>query len=351
MSAWVGINNIRLRVNICTSHNIMAKFAIKSLALKWYFFNCPSTTALFCEYFNLVMKQLGFNPAQIGLTTLLGLPQLFIPLYLMFGEKFRARKTLAVFGTIGLSVCCTLPLLSLIVPALKPACYSTTSIDSFEATRQDRLINGSVRLRYVYNTKNLSGSRIHKTLFYLTSTNTISIAPTLNNRSVYPASRYSENTSQLSRSKLYHTIPYLTWSDSSSIQQPFLNKGSVDLMYSKGTRHQIAPKLHKSQADLPLDNSLSIQQPRLSNGSIHSRYSTDTKQRSASMTHILTSYLATNNSISTQHSIPRDSSPHPNYSNNPTYSSKIHHPQPLLRGWLHGEISARAGISARLLTY
>ena len=307
----------------------MAKFSIKSLALKWYFFNCPSSSVLFCEYFNLVMKQLGFNSAQIGLTTLLGLPQLFIPLYLMFGEKFRARKTLAVLGTVGLSLCCMLPLLSLIVSTMQPTCYSTTSIDSFDATRQDRLINGSVRLRYVYNTNNLSASKIHKTLPYLPSTNTISIAPTLNTRSVYPASRYSENTSQLSRSKLYHTIPYLTWSDSSSIQQPFLNKSSVDLTYSKDTRHQIAHKLHKSQADLPLDNSLSIQQLRLSNGSINSRYSTDTKQRSASMTHILTSYLATNNSISTRQSIPRDSSPHPNYSNNPTHS-KIHHPQPLL---------------------
>ncbi len=134
----------------------MAKFSIKSFALKLYFFNSPSSTALFSEYFNLFMKQLGFNPAQIGLTTLPGLPQLFIPLYLMFGEKFRARNILAVFGTIGLSVCCMLPLLFLIVPALQPTCYSTTSIDSFNATRQDILRNGPVLLKYAHNANNLS---------------------------------------------------------------------------------------------------------------------------------------------------------------------------------------------------
>ncbi len=308
----------------------MAKFSIKSLALKWYFFNSPSSTALFSEYFNLFMKQLGFNPAQIGLTTLLGLPQLFIPLYLLFGEKFRARKILAVFGTAGLSVCCMLPLLSLIVPALQPTCYSTISIDSFEATRQDILRNGSVRLKYAHNGNNLS---VSKTLPSLTSTNTVSEAPILSTRSVtvYPASMYSENIFQPSRSKEHHTIPYLTSKNSSSIQQPLLNKNSVYSNYSKDTRHQIAPKLQKSQADLSLDNSLSIQQPRLSNDSIHSRYSNYTKKPSPSRKTLpLMPYLATNSSISTQHSIPRNSSTHSNYSNSPTHSSMIHHPQPLL---------------------
>ena len=310
----------------------MAKFSIKSLALKWYFFNCPSSTALFSEYFNLFMKQLGFNPAQIGLTTLLGLPQLFIPLYLLFGEKFRARKILAVFGTVGLSVCCMLPLLSLIVPALQPTCYSTISIDSFEATRQDILRNGSVRLKYAHNANNLS---VLETLPSLTSTNTISKAPILSTRSVtvhpWPASRYPDNLFQPSRSKEHYTIPYLTSKNSSSIQQPLLNENSVHSKYSKDTRQQIAPKLHKSQDDSSLDNSLPIQQPRLNNSLIYSRYSNDTKKASLSRKTLpLMAYLATNSSLSTQHSIPRNSSTHSNYSNSPTHSSMIHHRQPLL---------------------
>ncbi len=147
---------------------------------------------------------------------------------------------------------------------------------------------------------------------------------------VYPASRYPDNLFQPSRSKEHHTIPNLTSKNSSSIQQPLLNKNSVYSKYSKDTRHQIAPKLHKSQADLSLDNSSSIQQPRLSNDSIHARYANDTIQPSASKAHTLMPYLPTNSSLSTQHSIPRNSSSHSNYSNNPTHSSKINHPQPLL---------------------
>ena len=243
----------------------MAKFSIKSLALKWYYFNCTSSSALYGEYFNLFMKQLGFNPAQIGLTTLLGLPQFFIPLYLMFGEKFRARKTLAVLGTIGVSVCCMLPLLSLILPALQPTCYSKSSIDSFNATRQDILRNGSVRLKYAHNANNLSVSKIHKTLPYLTLTNTISKAPILSTRSVYPVLRYSENIFHPSRSKVDHTSK-----SSSSIQQPFLTTSSAYAKFSQSARHQITPKLHESLATLSLDNSSSKQQPRLTNDSIHS---------------------------------------------------------------------------------
>ena len=306
----------------------MAKFSIKSLALKWYYFNCTSSSALYGEYFNLFMKQLGFNPAQIGLTTLLGLPQFFIPLYLMFGEKFRARKTLAVLGTIGVSVCCMLPLLSLILPALQPTCYSTSSIDSFNATRQDILRNGSVRLKYAHNANNLSVSKIHKTLPYLTLTNTISKAPILSTRSVYPVLRYSENIFHPSRSKVDHTSK-----SSSSIQQPFLNTSSAYAKFSQSARHQITPKLHESLATSSLDNSSSKQQPRLSNDSIHSRYSNDKKQPSISPSrkyHSLMPYLATNSSLSTQYSIPRNISSYFNCSKNPTHSSKIHHPRRLL---------------------
>jgi hypothetical protein len=99
---------------------IMVKFSLKSVALKWYFFSCGGTVGFFSEYFNLFMKQLGFNPGQIGLTALFGIPHLLIPLCLLFGEKLRARMIVAVFGTLAASVCCMLPLLSLVVPALQP---------------------------------------------------------------------------------------------------------------------------------------------------------------------------------------------------------------------------------------
>ena len=89
-----------------------------------------SSAFIYCEYFNLFMKQLGFNTAQIGLTTLLGSLNLFIPLCLQFGEKFRARKTM--LAIVGLSVCCMLPLLSLIVPPLQPNCSPTTLLHSLK---------------------------------------------------------------------------------------------------------------------------------------------------------------------------------------------------------------------------
>ena len=125
-------------------------------------------------------------------------------------------------------MCCMLPLLSLIVPALQPKCYSTTSIDSFNATLQDILRNGSVRLKYEHNANKVSASKIHKIL----PTNTISSAPM----------NLFENIFQTYRPKVHHTIPYLTSNSSSSTQQPPLNKNSVYLKYSKDTSHQIVPK-------------------------------------------------------------------------------------------------------------
>ena len=95
------------------------------------FLYLSSDAILYAEYFGLFKKQLGFNLTQIGLTSLLGVPQLFIPLYLMFGEKLRSRKIAAFFGTLGLSVCCVLPLLAVIIPALQPSCYATWNVDRF----------------------------------------------------------------------------------------------------------------------------------------------------------------------------------------------------------------------------
>ena len=121
----------------------MAKFSITPIALKWHFFSYVSGANAYLDYANLFMKQLGFNPAQIGLTNLFGLPNLLIPLCLYLGEKFRARKTVVVVVTAGQSMLCILPLLSLIVPALQPRCASETAMDSFEATPQAVVRNAS----------------------------------------------------------------------------------------------------------------------------------------------------------------------------------------------------------------
>ena len=262
----------------------MAKFSIKSFALKWYFFNYPSSAILYAEYFGLFMKQLGFNPYQIGLTSLFGLPQLFIPLYLLFGEKLRARKIAAFFGTLGLSVCCILPLLAVIVPALQPTCYATTSTDSVKAT-QVLHIYGSVHSRYAKTSSNLSSSK--KTLSKLRSTMT----PILKNVPLYPASQYSKNILRPSRFQAHFTIPHLK-----SIQT--LDRIINSSVYSKSCqdkRQQSAFKFHES-----------LQRPSVSK----------TQYLSSSTTNI---------SLNIQHSVLRNSSSPSNYFNNTT---KIHHPQP-----------------------
>ena len=137
----------------------MEKFSLRSIALKWYYFACIATAALFAEYFNLFMKQLGFNAGQTGLTTLLGIPQLFIPLSLMFAEKFRVRKIVAVIGVLGALICCVLPLQSLVVPTLKPACHTKTNV--MASATATEVGNESVRYAFRPNKKNFGS---HKSL-------------------------------------------------------------------------------------------------------------------------------------------------------------------------------------------
>ena len=146
----------------------MANLSLKSIALKWHFFTYLSTINFYGEYFNLFMKQLGFNPAQIGFTTLLGLPNLLAPLYLLLGEKFRARKALLVISAVAMSVCCVLPLLSFIVPPLQPKCYSKTSMDSFKPTQQSALKNAPPHLKYADNAVVSSKNIIHLSPFNFT---------------------------------------------------------------------------------------------------------------------------------------------------------------------------------------
>ena len=147
-----------LEINLLSS--AMEKFSVTSIAIKWHFFSYSSGVNIFGEYFNLFMKQLGFNPAQIGFTTLLGLPSLLIPLCVLFGEKFRAMKTVLVILAVGLLVCCMLPLLSLIVPALEPKCFAETPIDAFEPTQRAVSRNTPVHLKYAKDRINLKRSVI-----------------------------------------------------------------------------------------------------------------------------------------------------------------------------------------------
>ena len=139
----------------------MAKFSATSIALKWHFFSFLSGVNVHVEYFNLFMKQLGFNPAQIGFTTLLGLSNILIPVYLLFGEKFRARKRVLAIAVVGQSVCCMLPLLSLIIPALQPRCASGTAMDSFDPTQQALARNAPMHFNYANNTNNLKRSVVY----------------------------------------------------------------------------------------------------------------------------------------------------------------------------------------------
>ena len=167
----------------------MATWQIKTLALKSYFFT-SSAVGIYCEYFSLLMKQFGFKADQIGLTTLLGLPPLLIPMCMWFGEKFRARKTLAFLGTLGAVVCCVLPLFPLIIPALQPTCYTVSRSIMKDSTEIEQAIfrDRTVRRKNITNTKILSSTKI---LSYLTSTESLSTLPVLSTRFSNPHTRYS----------------------------------------------------------------------------------------------------------------------------------------------------------------
>ena len=147
----------------------MVKLSIKSLALKWYFFTCVPGGSLLLEYFNLFMKQLGFNSAQIGLTTLFGAQYLFIPICHLLGEKYRARNAVAIFGTLTQTLSSVLPLLVFVIPALLPSC---NDISDVKPKKLAILGHVSVNSKYVNNSSNLSTS----------TTNTVPIIATIQYR-------------------------------------------------------------------------------------------------------------------------------------------------------------------------
>ena len=237
----------------------MAKFSFKSLALKWHYFSCHSSAVVFAEYFNLFMKQLGFNTAQIGLTTLFGLPHLLIPLCLLFGEKLRVRKAVAVFGCLAAFVCCMLPLSALVIPALQPKCDTTSHSISNDSNHNKRLADsmnyGSVRSNYVNYTNMQFGRPVHKTLPYsMPQTSTLSSTPISNTRSAYPVQRR--------RTKIQRKMPSSALTNSPSVEQRNFSKiGSLYLKNLK--RDQNGLKFRQSFANEP--------RTVLDYGSIHSR--------------------------------------------------------------------------------
>ena len=240
----------------------MAKFSFTSVALKWYFFSCESSVALYSEYFNLFMKQLGFNPAEIGFTTLLGLPILFIPLCLLFSEKLQARKATAIFGTIGVLVCCVLPLFALIFPALQPRCNPETLIMDIS-----RSSYGSVRSKYANNTNNLSASIFHNSSSYSTLTNTLALATAPSNDSLHPTTT-THPPSTIDQtpgpSKTNDTIPNLTSIKFTRIDHLLFNNSPTYI----GNTHSFASK---------------IKQPVMSSSPTHRSYKNDRHHSSLSV--------------------------------------------------------------------
>ena len=185
----------------------MAKFTLTSIALKWYFFCAPSSIYLYGEYFSLYMKQLGFNSEQIGLTNLFGVTQLLIPLCLFFSERFRARKAVAVFATLGTAVCCSLPLLAIVIPEMKPICHSKADVvksnDSLKVIQNGMLNYGSLHLKYAtFINRNTSNAiKTDYPIAYLSYT----VAPVSSTTSGKLRPSYLNNSQNLSIQHSAHT--------------------------------------------------------------------------------------------------------------------------------------------------
>jgi hypothetical protein len=190
----------------------MARFSVKSIALKWYYFSCQGSSNLYREYFSLFMKQLGFNPAQIGLTTLFGVMNLFIPLCLLFGEKFRARKIVIVVVTVTVLICYTLPVSALIIPPLHPMCNSTTSNNSLEVKQQQILRNGSMHLKH--------GKDASEPLFALRSTSVFTRPKVTMSSQHSEFTRDSHYTTPPSGFKTY-PLTYFTTNSSVPVENSF----------------------------------------------------------------------------------------------------------------------------------
>ena len=102
----------------------MAKFDIKSVALKWYFFTTASVS-VYEEFSHVFMKQLGLNSQQIGITNLCGVQHIFIPLLLYVGDRYRVRNLVIWIVSSLLAISSLLLLLPVVVSL--PSCFGTKS--------------------------------------------------------------------------------------------------------------------------------------------------------------------------------------------------------------------------------
>ena len=111
----------------------MRLFSLDSLALKWSFLFTVSGVIVFGEYCNLYAIQLGLSPSQIGFASLFGVQNLFVPLFLFLGDRFRARKLILTVLLLFLFLTNLAPLLPLAVSL--PTCFVTTSESTVNPTR------------------------------------------------------------------------------------------------------------------------------------------------------------------------------------------------------------------------
>ena len=118
-------NSIRRQYN-------MAFVSLESLALQWSWFFLGSGVVVFHEYLALYMQQLGLSLAQISWMSLMGVPQLTLPLFAFLGDRFRARKLILTALLLVFFITTLAPLLPLVVSL--PTCFEKPSESSVNGT-------------------------------------------------------------------------------------------------------------------------------------------------------------------------------------------------------------------------
>lgn len=114
----------------------MVSPAWQGLAIKWSYFFFISSLLAFQEYLPLYLKQLGFTASQVGLSTLMGIPLLFAPLFGFLGDRFRARKLVLVTLLLLLILILLAPLLPLVSPLGKCNNISNASLTEVNQPKQ-----------------------------------------------------------------------------------------------------------------------------------------------------------------------------------------------------------------------
>ena len=80
------------------------------MALRLSIFLLYSGTITFAEFSPLYMKQFGLSASQVGLSTLMGFPLLFVPLAGYLSDRFRARKLVLLISIVILILLALAPL-------------------------------------------------------------------------------------------------------------------------------------------------------------------------------------------------------------------------------------------------